>query len=117
MPIERRAFLKYATLGCACCVASKFTGFAGDAAAEQAAAHAAAGGHAKPHWSYDGQSGPEHWGELSPDFKVCQLGLEQTPIDLAGATTGDPGGIAFDYRELPLRLERVQLRRKHILHS
>jgi|JRYI01.1.fsa_nt_gb carbonic anhydrase len=104
MPIERRAFLKYATLGCACCVASKFTGFAGDAAAEQAAAHAAAGGHAKPHWSYDGQSGPEHWGELSPDFKVCQLGLEQTPIDLAGATTGDPGGIAFDYRELPLRL-------------
>jgi len=23
------------------------------------------------HWTYDGESGPEHWGGLSTDFKVC----------------------------------------------
>ena len=93
MPIERRAFLRYATFGCACCLTAKLAG---------AAEHAAT--HANPHWSYGGETGPEHWGDLAPDFKVCQLGLEQTPIDLSGATKGEAGGIAFDYRALPLRL-------------
>lgn len=43
-------------------------------------------------------------GDLRPDFKVCQLGTAQTPVDLAGAIAGEPGSIAFDYRPLPLRI-------------
>ena len=38
-----------------------------------------------PHWTYEGQSGPAKWGELSADFKTCSLGTQQTPIDLHGA--------------------------------
>ena len=38
------------------------------------------------HWSYDGESGPDHWAELSRDFAVCAEGTEQSPIDLAGAS-------------------------------
>jgi carbonic anhydrase len=103
MSIERRAFLRYAASGCACCLAGKFTGVR---AAEYGSPHAPgnAGGQARPHWSYEGETGPGHWGELSPDFKVCQLGLEQTPIDLTSATNGEAGGLAFDYCRLPLRL-------------
>jgi carbonic anhydrase len=44
-----------------------------------------AGEHKAPHWSYEGEAGPEQWGSLSPDFKVCDLGLQQSPIDLVGA--------------------------------
>lgn len=68
----------------------------------QAADHAHAG--AQPHWSYEGATGPEHWGELSPAFRVCQLGMEQTPIDLSSGMRAETGGIAFDYRPLPLRV-------------
>ena len=39
-------------------------------------------GATQPHWSYEGDGRPEKWGELRSDFKTCQLGLEQTPIDL-----------------------------------
>jgi carbonic anhydrase len=38
-----------------------------------------------PHWSYGGEGGPEHWGELSPDNKPCAAGAQQSPIDLSGA--------------------------------
>lgn len=38
-----------------------------------------------PHWTYGGQGGPEHWGELSPDSRPCSIGLQQSPVDLSGA--------------------------------
>ena len=69
--VTRRAALG-SLVACACCVAG--------ARAEKQAEHA---GKA-PHWSYEGAESPEHWGELSTDFKACKLGMEQTPIDLDG---------------------------------
>jgi carbonic anhydrase len=91
----RREFLRLTTLGCAYCLAAGRT-----FAAEN---HAAAPG-APAHWSYEGDTGPEHWGMLQPDFKTCQLGLEQTPIDLAAAVKGEAGVMALDYKPLPLRI-------------
>lgn len=41
----------------------------------------ATAGHAI-HWGYSGHGGPEHWGELSSDFKMCMLGKNQSPIDI-----------------------------------
>ncbi len=37
------------------------------------------------HWTYEGEAGPDHWGELSPDFKLCKAGHMQSPVDLGGA--------------------------------
>ncbi|WP_432361596.1 carbonic anhydrase [Sporosarcina sp. UB5] len=34
------------------------------------------------HWSYEGETGPEHWGNLSPDFAACTSGQEQSPINI-----------------------------------
>jgi len=34
------------------------------------------------HWTYEGEEGPEHWGELSPDFEACLKGKSQSPIDI-----------------------------------
>lgn len=44
-----------------------------------------------PRWTYEGETGPSHWGELSPEFKTCQLGLEQTPIDLKSPIAAELG--------------------------
>lgn len=99
MAVSRRSLLRMATYGCACCLA------AGRTHAEQAvkgSGHAEAG--AKPHWSYEGATGPEHWGELTTDFKTCQLGMEQTPIDLSSELKADPGTLAFDYKPQPLAI-------------
>eukprot|EP01035_Chromulina_nebulosa_P056037 gene56037-76807_t len=93
MAIDRRSLLRGA-LACACCFK------AGAAIASDAPSH----GGAHAHWSYEGETSPEKWGELQPDFKVCQLGLEQTPIDLASSIRGDVGIVDYDYKPLPLRL-------------
>jgi carbonic anhydrase len=90
--LERRDFLRLATLGCAYCLAGR---------AFAAESHGAGGA---AHWSYEGDTGPEHWGALQPDFKTCQLGLEQTPIDLAGEVKGDASAMVLDYKPLPLRI-------------
>lgn len=34
------------------------------------------------HWGYEGTEGPEHWGELAPEFATCSKGKAQTPIDI-----------------------------------
>jgi carbonic anhydrase len=40
-----------------------------------------AGGHGV-HWGYKGDTGPEHWGDLSEEFLMCKIGKNQSPIDL-----------------------------------
>ena len=64
-----------------------------------------------PNWSYAQSGGPARWAELSPDFKLCGEGREQSPIDLvAGHLTRDEasgsGRISFEYRASPLRIVR-----------
>ncbi|MFM9280992.1 carbonic anhydrase [Paenibacillus jiagnxiensis] len=34
------------------------------------------------HWTYEGDTGPEHWGELDEDYLVCKNGTQQSPIDI-----------------------------------
>ena len=34
------------------------------------------------HWTYEGETGPEHWGNLNPDFAACTNGKEQSPINI-----------------------------------
>lgn len=34
-------------------------------------------------WSYVGHAGPEHWGQLDKRFAICNLGKEQSPIDIS----------------------------------
>lgn len=41
---------------------------------------AAGGKHAE--WGYDGEIGPEFWGDLDSAYALCRDGLEQSPVDL-----------------------------------
>jgi carbonic anhydrase len=51
-----------------------------------------------PHWSYEGEGGPEHWGELEPEYELCGIGGEQSPIDLSGEAEQDLANIQFSYQ-------------------
>ncbi|WP_053005063.1 carbonic anhydrase [Kocuria sp. SM24M-10] len=33
-------------------------------------------------WSYEGATGPQHWGELADEFTACSSGTAQSPIDV-----------------------------------
>jgi len=52
-------------------------------------------------WGYIGADSPEHWGELSPEFHLCQLGQQQTPIDIAKATATESEKLTIDYHSNP----------------
>ena len=34
------------------------------------------------HWSYEGATGPNHWGDIDAASKVCSVGSQQSPIDI-----------------------------------
>jgi len=49
------------------------------------------------HWSYSGEHGPAHWGDLSPDFVQCKVGLNQSPINITDAVDADLPALELDY--------------------
>lgn len=71
-----------------------------------AAALAPAGANAqwKTPWSYQGANGPEHWGDLDPDYAACKTGREQSPIDIRRAQIAELPDIRFEYKSGPLRI-------------
>ena len=48
------------------------------------------------HWAYEGEHGPGHWGDLSPAFVQCKVGVNQSPIDIVDT---------FDAKLPPLELD------------
>lgn len=97
--LPRRAMLQLlgaaTATTCAACAAMTAGGSAARAAAPGAAQHA-------PHWSYEGAGSPDKWGQLQADFRVCSLGMEQTPVDLNGTVRAEVGAVAPSYRDMPL---------------
>ena len=62
-----------------------------------AAPSAAAGGHAS-HWAYEGEGGPEHWGDLKAEYRACGAGRQQSPIDVDNAGPARMTPISFHYK-------------------
>jgi carbonic anhydrase len=57
-------------------------------------------------WSHSGDDGPQHWGELSPEFVACATGRLQSPVPLgaAEATAAPCQPLRFRYRSSALYL-------------
>lgn len=51
-----------------------------------------------PHWTYEGEEGPEHWGDLDPSFATCGTGTSQSPIDVSNPAEQDLANIVFHYQ-------------------
>ncbi|HET7527816.1 MAG TPA: carbonic anhydrase family protein, partial [Burkholderiaceae bacterium] len=50
------------------------------------------------HWSYDGETGPQAWAGLKPEFSQCGNGKRQSPIDIRDGIRVDLEPVQFDYR-------------------
>jgi carbonic anhydrase len=50
------------------------------------------------HWSYEGESGPDHWGDLDRKFAACAKGVEQSPVDIPASAPVNPANITFSYQ-------------------
>ncbi len=50
------------------------------------------------HWTYSGEHGPEHWGEISDAFAACSEGHNQSPVDIVDPIKAELAPIAFSYR-------------------
>ncbi len=64
---------------------------AADAAGAMDAQHAEGSGNGAVHWSYEGDTGAGNWGSLDPSFAVCESGVRQSPVDIAGAAASGEG--------------------------
>ena len=60
-------------------------------------------------WEYSGLGGPEHWGNLSPEFDACSSGKNQSPIDLTGFIEADLEPIGIHYQVLGVRLSTTDI--------
>jgi carbonic anhydrase len=54
------------------------------------------------HWSYSGETGPEHWASEDPAFAACGVGKRQSPIDIEQAPAEALPPIEFAYQPIPL---------------
>ncbi|MDY6930010.1 MAG: carbonic anhydrase [Pseudomonadota bacterium] len=52
----------------------------------------------KVHWGYSGHEGPEHWGDLDPEYSTCSSGKNQSPINLTKMIEGDLPELKVDYK-------------------
>jgi carbonic anhydrase len=59
---------------------------------------------AEVRWTYSGNGGPEEWGRLSPEFRACDLGRQQSPVDLTRAIAGEPSVPEVAFQPIPLRI-------------
>lgn len=52
------------------------------------------------HWSYEGATGPQAWGQLEPEFNLCAIGKRQSPINIDETSTlqGPAEALQFNYR-------------------
>jgi carbonic anhydrase len=50
------------------------------------------------HWTYEGEEGPSHWGELDSAYELCGAGKSQSPIDISNSSEQDLANIVFHYQ-------------------
>src|ERR1041385_86834 len=68
------------------------------------AAQAATGTPEAETWTYEGDTGPQHWGDLDPKFAVCSQGRAQSPIDIAAPQGVNLTDLTFNYSPMALNV-------------
>ena len=49
------------------------------------------------HWGYSGETGPQNWSKLSPEYAACGNGLNQSPIDISETVAAELEALQFNY--------------------
>jgi len=59
------------------------------------------------HWSYDGDDGPAHWGDLGGDNTTCKTGHRQSPINLTGVAAPKAINLTLDYTSSTAKIQNL----------
>lgn len=100
---RREMLRRFAIGGAACPICMALVGTGGAHAETAGSSHGASHGAVK-HWNYEAETGPANWGELSAEFRVCEFGFEQAPIDLRSAVRAELKGVEPAFRAMPLKI-------------
>jgi len=57
----------------------------------------------KTRWEYEGAKGADHWSELDPDYAACNIGKEQSPIDIETSEKAVLPVLRFESKSGPLK--------------
>ncbi|QLA06964.1 carbonic anhydrase [Enterobacter ludwigii] len=49
-------------------------------------------------WGYEGLTGPEHWGSLSPDYALCQTGKNQSPVNIRNVLKTNQNKLLLNFK-------------------
>lgn len=60
--------------------------------------------HELVHWGYQGDTGPSHWGDISPEFSPCKEGRKRSPIDINDTVKSEMNSIKFNYHNSSLNI-------------
>ena len=66
---------------------------------------AVASGEGQVKWGYTGNEGPQNWGNLSPEYEVCQAGSQQSPINLQQAINADLSDLNIVSKQVALKIQ------------
>ncbi len=61
----------------------------------------------KPCWGYEVDDGPDIWGQLSPEYELCSVGIHQSPIDLVNPISAKLSPITFNYQSTSLNVQNT----------
>ncbi|RMH17222.1 MAG: carbonic anhydrase family protein [Gammaproteobacteria bacterium] len=50
------------------------------------------------HWSYEGKTGPAHWGKLDEAYAMCKHGMNQSPINILDAIKAELPPLNIHYQ-------------------
>lgn len=53
------------------------------------------------HWSYEGEGAPEHWSQMSDEYKTCQQGMNQSPINIDSVLEAHLKPLEIHYNQGP----------------
>jgi len=56
------------------------------------------------HWAYQGEGGPDRWGQMKPEFAACSNGKRQSPIDIRDGIAVQLDPVQFDYKPSNFRV-------------
>jgi len=57
----------------------------------------------KTHWDYQGPKGADLWSDLDPAYRICNVGKEQSPIDIQSAKKASLPALRFESTIGPLK--------------
>ena len=60
-----------------------------------------------PCWGYEENNGPKVWGQLTPEYRICDTGIRQSPIDLVNPTPAALPIIIFNYQSASVNIRNT----------